>query len=882
MVTEKSGVQPHFQIGWPNLSQAITLTNKKSEREKFSRAEKGKNISLAPNLNVNLNKNLNSNFLPQRLSKRVNFGDKGASTSNVGSSPINSGSDSASVGDSDRVDNDLTRKEVDSQTTIIFQIESEDDVEEHLKQAVSIPYLQKLDASLENVSIDSQSTDTSPKETLFGKDFLSSTEKWSIIKHRVEPDLRNQFDSILVQMKCEMAVVEEFCVCGMRLRLPNSDFEWLFSGIYAPSNYLTRPYFWREIEEVRAYWNFPWVIGGDWNVIRYIHERTSCVESNNAMRKFNRFISRHELLDFPMIGATFTWTNNQVQSIRSRIYRFLLSPIWEINFPNVVQQALARPCSDHSPLALICNGVKGGPGPFGCEKFWYAHPDFLTFISNAWTSFTVSGSAGFIMCKKLQLLKPLLKSWAKHEFGDMDRRLEELEEVFMQLDEEEDLHNGITDVQRETRLKARKDYCNIKIAKGEKWRSRARVNHITNNENNTNYFHKLASDRRRRNFIGAIKVNGFSSISEDLKNWLELYVGEDECINAIKLLGKNQAPGPDGFAISFYLRCWEILKEDFMNIFQELQHRSFLYWRLKNTFISLIPKKYTIEEIKYLRPINLVHGVYKIVSKVLAERFKTALPSVIYAEQTAFIKKRKILDGVLVANELIDSRTRSGKPDLLIKVDFEKAFDHMNWDFIDEIFGKMGFGDKWRSWVSCCVELVRFSVIINGLATGYFKSSKGIRQGDPLSPFLFLLVGEALSFMIKQAQEHGLISGFQVAGRGRLISHLQFADDTLIFLDADVEQIKQLRLLLISFEMLTGLKINFAKSQIFGVCYDGDMNHFADLLGCYTGMLPTTYVGLPLGDKCKGVAKLDKVIDKVIFRLPGWKSYCCQEQEKLL
>ncbi|XP_026419431.1 uncharacterized protein LOC113315356 [Papaver somniferum] len=143
----------------------------------------------------------------------------------------------------------------------------------------------------------------------------------------------------------------------------------------------------------------------------------------------------------------------------------------------------------------------------------------------------------------------------------------------------------------------------------------------------------------------------------------------------------------------------------------------------------------------------------------------------------------------------------------------------------------MGFGSKWRKWISCCVEFTRFSILINGSAAGYSKSKKGIRQGDPISPFLFLLVGEALNFMIKRAQEQGLLSGFQVKPNGLLVSHLQFADDTLIFLDADIEQVKNLRLILLSFETLTGLKINFTKSQIFSVGYDGDLNVFSSLLG---------------------------------------------------
>ncbi|XP_026411199.1 uncharacterized protein LOC113306484 [Papaver somniferum] len=183
----------------------------------------------------------------------------------------------------------------------------------------------------------------------------------------------------------------------------------------------------------------------------------------------------------------------------------------------------------------------------------------------------------------------------------------------------------------------------------------------------------------------------------------------------------------------------------------------------------------------------------------------------------------------------------------------------------------MGFGENWRKWIICCVEYVKFPVLINGSANGYFTCKKRIRQGDPIFPFLFLLVGEDLTFMIKRAQEQGIISGFQVKSDGLNISHLQFSDDTLIFLDADVDQVRNLRAILISFELLTGLKINFAKSQIFGVGFEGDLSIFSSIFDYYSGCLPTTYLGLPLGDKYGGVAKWDKIIEKFLSKLAGWK-----------
>ncbi|XP_026378053.1 uncharacterized protein LOC113272434 [Papaver somniferum] len=576
----------------------------------------------------------------------------------------------------------------------------------------------------------------------------------------------------------------------------SSSFQWMFTGIYAPCASYTEDVklFWREIEEVRSFWQYPWVIGGEFNEIRFCHERSTGSDYTCGMERLNKFISKHHLIDFPLIGATYTWTNNQVQSVRIRIDRLLVSLSWEMEFPNVIQKALPRPVSDHSPIALICDG-----------------------------------NPGFVFFKKLQLLKPKLREWSKQEYGELERKLEDLEEIFNNLDIEENLQNGLTSAQWDERVVARKEWCRLTLVKAEKWRCKARVNDIKNNDNNTKYFHKLENDNRRRSYIGSIKVNDVLTANE------------------------------------------EEIKHDFMKVLQDLQERSFLDWRLKNTFIALIPKKDTIEEIKDLRPISLVHGAYKILSKLLAERFKVSLPSVISQHQTTFIKKRQILDGVLIANELIDSRTRSGKPGLLCKVDFEKAFDHVNWDFIDEILKLMGYGDKWRSWVKCCVEFVKFSVLVNGSASGFFTSKKGIRQGDPLSPFLFLLVGEALYYILKQAQLQGLISGFQVSNEGMLISHLQSADNTLIFLDVDIEQVKNLRLILLSFELLTGLKINFSKTQIFGVGFDGDLSQFCDILRFYSGLLPTIYLGLPLGDKCRGVAKWDKIVDKFIAKLVGWK-----------
>ncbi|WMV26184.1 hypothetical protein MTR67_019569 [Solanum verrucosum] len=141
------------------------------------------------------------------------------------------------------------------------------------------------------------------------------------------------------------------------------------------------------------------------------------------------------------------------------------------------------------------------------------------------------------------------------------------------------------------------------------------------------------------------------------------------------------------------------------------------------------------------------------------------------------------MDASLKANEVIDSMVNLKKPGILCKLDIEKTYDHVNWGFLMDLLEKMGFGRKWKHWIKFCISTVNFSVLINGSPAGYFNSQRGLRQGDPLSPFLFLLVMEGLNNMIKISNREGWLRGFDVARAGRdslKITRLQYADDTYI------------------------------------------------------------------------------------------------------
>jgi hypothetical protein len=222
----------------------------------------------------------------------------------------------------------------------------------------------------------------------------------------------------------------------------------------------------------------------------------------------------------------------------------------------------------------------------------------------------------------------------------------------------------------------------------------------------------------------------------------------------------------------------------------------------------------------------------------------------------------------------VDSRIKSGDPGLLCKLDIEKAYDHVNWDFLLYMLRRCGFGERWCSWIAHCVSSVRFSVLVNGTPSGFFSSSCGLRQGDPLSPLLFVIVMEALSKLFSITVQRGFLSGFSVGFDSNgviIISHMLFTDDTLVFCMANPNHLLYLRMLLLSFEAISGLKINLDKSVLVHVGHVDNVDDLAGILGCGVSSLPLKYLGLPLGALFKANSSWDEVVGKIERWLASWK-----------
>lgn len=328
------------------------------------------------------------------------------------------------------------------------------------------------------------------------------------------------------------------------------------------------------------------------------------------------------------------------------------------------------------------------------------------------------------------------------------------------------------------------------------------------------FFHKVVKQRRRVNHIGPIfssrgvmsSVNevreevfnhfeskfsesemsrpildgiNFNSISREEMAELEKPFLEHEIKEAVWNCGGSKSPSSDGFSFLFFKKCWNIIKVDVLYYFNHVFHGGNISKGITSTFLTLIPKLKNPIGLDDYMPICLVGCLYKMVAKLLAGRLKGVLKSIISPCQSAFVPGRQLLDGVVVANELVDFARKTGRNCVLFKVDFEKANDNVNWNFLRYMFDRMGFGEKWKRWMELFVFSSNMSVLINGSPSKEFKVSKGLRQGDPLSPFLFVLVSEGLTGLVKKSILLDEFQSFNLNENCK-VDALQFADDTLL------------------------------------------------------------------------------------------------------
>ena len=206
-------------------------------------------------------------------------------------------------------------------------------------------------------------------------------------------------------------------------------------------------------------------------------------------------------------------------------------------------------------------------------------------------------------------------------------------------------------------------------------------------------------------------------------------------------------------------------------------------------------------------PISLCNVSYKLIAKVLANRLKAVLPCIISENQSAFLSERLIIDNVLIAFEIMHylNNKRGGKDSFMsIKLDMSKAFDRVEWGFVEAVMEKLGFHEKWINLIMHCITIVSYSMITNGVTHGCIVPSRGLRQGNPLSPYLFVLCVKGLSALINEAARNQALHGISISCGSPRVTHLLFADDSLLFCQANGQECRKLIKILVLYGEVSG------------------------------------------------------------------------------
>ncbi|XP_058753205.1 uncharacterized protein LOC131626408 [Vicia villosa] len=556
-----------------------------------------------------------------------------------------------------------------------------------------------------------------------------------------------------------------------------------------------------------------WIIGGDFNAIKDRSERKGRGAASNSQDVigFADFIEESRLVDVLCKGKKFTWYCRDGRSM-SRIDRFLVSEKVVNDWGVVGQMVGERDVSDHCPIWLEMDQNNWGPKPFKFNNEWFSCDSFYAFVEKEWKRFRVEGRGDYVLKQKLYLLKGSLKRWNKEVFSRLDLEIQ---------DEVRDINNGDVLLEAEEKVINPEILFNRKEATSRFWTKlrikenmlvqKANLKWLNEGDSNSGFFHKVMKEKRIFNHIGPFSTSeGMVESVKDIKDFVAHHFSkkfEEE---------EGVVPTLDGILFD------KISDEDRI-------------W---------LERPFQEEEIN--EALKCCGGA------------KSPGPG------------RQLLDGVLVANEVVDLARKEGMSCFLFKVDFEKAYDKISWEFLRGMLVKMGFGDKWRKWMELLVFKRDMSVVVNGSPSIEFVVKRGLRQGDSLSPFLFVLVAEALSRLVRKSIEIGEYKGLLLKRRCA-VDILQFVDDTLLFGQGSWKHIKALKIVLRAFELVSGLGINFHKSKLIGINISSQFLEAASLyLSCKIEDSNFIFLGIPIGFNPRKEATWLPLLDKMRKRLKGW------------
>ena len=317
--------------------------------------------------------------------------------------------------------------------------------------------------------------------------------------------------------------------------------------------------------------------------------------------------------------------------------------------------------------------------------------------------------------------------------------------------------------------RSRKHITKLKDEQGnEQWSDAAKA------EVALEYFRKLFASSSPRSYDPVFQ-SMIPKVTGRMNEVLTKDISKEEVKVAIFSINPESTPGPDGMTGLFFQKYWDTIGEDVTKEIQEVFMTGQLPADWNFTYLCLLPKTSDPEIMTDLRPISLCSVLYKTVSKILVHRLQPFLQDIVSVNQSAFVSDRLISDNIVIAHEAVHAlkvHPSVSEEFMAVKTDMSKAYDRVERSYLYSLLRAMGFHERWSTWIMMCVTSVSFSVLINDQPFGLIKPLRGIRQRDPLSPFLFVLCTEGLSHMMEVAEGNGIVQGMRFSQEGPSLHHL--------------------------------------------------------------------------------------------------------------
>lgn len=561
----------------------------------------------------------------------------------------------------------------------------------------------------------------------------------------------------------------------------------------------------------------PWLVGGDFNEICYNSEKIDGhPKAESQMFEFTETLDACSLQDLHCGGEFFTWNNRRLGA------NFTATFEWRMMYPTARIQSLEFFHSDHRPIVLELRGrnrvnkgyILTDQKRFTFEHMWVLDDDCAKMVELGWNKAPRDAS----LHNRIRVCGEFLKEWAADKFGSSPKRIKDERKILNEM--------KTADRWRDSELRIREKKALVeKLSDQEEiyWKQRSRSSWLKWGDKNSKFFHAQAAQRKSRNTIqGLITAHGdLATTSTAMEEVILDYFGTlfttthpsicdieialndvepkvtqsmnsalcapfsaEEVKKALFQLHPDKAPGPDGMTKLFFQKFWNITGQDITNaVLQVLNYgESLVDWN--STIVTLIPKVANPVMIKEFRPISLCNIIYKIVARAITNRLRPILQSCVDDFQSAFIPNRLISDNVILGFEYVHwmRNHRQGKCGYAaLKLDMSKAYNIVEWNFLEAIILKLGFAHTWITKIMNCVSSVKYSFKLNQEVFGDLRPQRGIRQGDPLSPYLFVICAQGLSSLLTKMQAKNEFRGVRVANSCPRISHLFCADCSIIF-----------------------------------------------------------------------------------------------------